>query len=194
MSKPFQDLNGEIIKHGAFFLFTYFTSLFPLNETKCITGKKIWRKGKVIFGAPVVDIRDFNGNSEKPFPFQFLVMGVVNALKVLNSSSLAVGHMPTGLSWMKRKNKKTVKRKDKYYLKCKCQCTSWLHTWIILTIILCLWNPEIGCDKCLACIEVTQKQHCGQSLLFLTWEMGYRGILVGNQINISFHLGGKASI
>lgn len=126
---------------------------------------------------------------KKHFPFQFLVKRAVNTLQVLNSSSLAVGHIPTGLFWMKRKNKKIVKRRGEYYLKCKCQCTSWLHTWIILTDILCLWNPETGCDKCLACIEVTQKQHFGQSFMFLTWKMGYGGIIVENQVSSSTLMG-----
>lgn len=53
----------------------------------------------------VVHIGDFNGNCENPFPFQFLVMRVVNTLEVPNRSSLAVGHMPTGLFWMKEQKK-----------------------------------------------------------------------------------------
>lgn len=42
MSKPFEDLNGEIIKYSDSFPLYFCTLIlfFPLNEIKCITEKK----------------------------------------------------------------------------------------------------------------------------------------------------------
>jgi len=42
VSKPFEDLNGEIIKHNDSFPLHFFTLIFffPLNEIECINEKK----------------------------------------------------------------------------------------------------------------------------------------------------------
>lgn len=48
MSKTFEGLNGEIIKHSDSFPLHFFTLIFffPLNKIKCIIGKKKMKKCK----------------------------------------------------------------------------------------------------------------------------------------------------